>query len=120
MFTGIKKNEHSIADYIYVPLVWMAPKILGFSADKKTANLCRAFAATALGYTLFTNAKWGIVKLIPYKTHAAIDLASGVAALAVSQSPITASDSRAQKTFGLMGIIGITVGILSLIGAKHS
>ena len=120
MITGIKKNEHGVADYIYVPVVWMAPKILGFSADTKTANLCRAFAGTALGYTLFTKAKWGVVKLIPYKTHAAIDLASGVAALAVSQSAITASNKQARKTFALMGIVGITVGILSLIGSKHS
>lgn len=120
MITGIKKNEHGFADYSYVPLVVMAPKMVGFEDNKKAATICRAFGIAALGYSLFTKAKWGVVKVIPYKTHAAIDVASGVAALAVSQSSVVANDKHAGTTFKLMGVVGITVGILSIIGARHS
>lgn len=120
MITGIKKNEHGFSDYSYVPIVFMAPKIAGFEDNKRVALLCRAFAGIVLGYSLFTKAKWGAVKVIPYKTHATLDLASGVAALAVSQLEAVKEDKPAGTTFKLMGIVGLTVGILSLIGAKHS
>ncbi len=120
MLTGIKKNEHWFTDYSYVLFVMMAPKMVGFEEDKKAANLCRTFAGIVLGYSLFTKAKWGVVKVIPYKTHAALDLASGVAALAVAQSAVAANNKKARNTFLAMSAVGITVGILSLIGAKHS
>lgn len=120
MITGIKKNEHVFADYSYVPAVFMAPKLAGFENNKQAANLCRAFSGIVLGYSLFTKAKWGVVKVIPYKTHAALDLISGVSALAASQLEFVKDDKPASTTFKLMGIVGITVGILSLIGAKHS
>ena len=120
MITGIKKNEHFLTDYSYVPAVFMAPKIAGFEDNKQAANICRAFSGIVLGYSLLTKAKWGAVKLIPYKTHAALDLASGVAALAVSQSAFVKESKEASTTFKLMGIVGISVGILSLIGARYS
>ena len=115
-----QKNEHWFTDYSYVPLVAMAPAIAGFKDDKQAAAVCRAFAGIVLGYSFFTKAKWGVVKAIPYKTHAALDLASGVAALAVAQSAVVNDNKRARNTFLTMGVVGLTVGILSLIGAKHS
>jgi hypothetical protein len=120
MITGIKKNKHWFTDYSYVPTVFMAPKIAGFEDNIKAANICRVFAGIVLGYSFFTKAKWGVVKIIPYKTHAALDFASGVAALAVSQSSVIKNDRQAANTFKIMGLVGVTVGILSLIGAKRS
>ena len=118
--TGIKKRHHVYADYTYVPLVFAAPLLAGFSANSFARFTCGAFAFSALSYSLCTKAKWGVVKLIPYRVHAALDIASGALALAVSLLPVIRSDKRARSAFIAMGITGLVVGSLSLIGAqKH-
>ena len=116
--TGIKKKHHVFADYSYVPLVLAAPAIAGFENNKSAALTCRAFAVTALGYSLCTKAKWGVFKIIPYNVHAVLDIASGALALAISAVPNVRKDTNARNTFLLMGITGLVVGTLSLIGAK--
>ena len=116
---GIKKNKHGILDYIYVPLVFAAPRMAGFENDKQACGICYAFSTAVLSYTLLTDAKWGLVKLIPYKTHLAIDIASGVAALAVAAT-YERSNQKIRTTFLLMGLTAIVAGTLSIIGAKNS
>ena len=118
MIKGITEDEHGVLDYIYVPLVMAAPKILGFDDDKTAVALTSSFAATALAYTLFTDAKWGAVKVIPYKTHAVLDLSSGVLAAAV---PLVykIKQKNARNTFYMMALTGLVVGVLSLIGATR-
>ncbi len=119
-FPTIPKKQHVYADYSYVPLVLAAPAIAGFEHHKPAAIVCRAFAISALGYSLCTKAKWGVLKLIPYKTHAALDLASGVLALAVTAIPAIRREKAARNTFVMMGIAGLVVGTLSLFGAQKN
>ncbi len=118
--TGIKKNEHGFADYTYVPAVMAAPYVAGFTNNKTAANLCKAFSLTVLGYSLFTDANWGAVKIIPYKVHAALDLSVGILSFAATGLPTVAKDRKARNTFIAMGITGLVVGALSLIGAEHT
>jgi hypothetical protein len=118
MIKGITKKKHFYADYSYVPLVLAAPTIADFEDDKLAAGICRAFAVKALGVSLLTDAKWGCIKLIPYKVHAILDVASGVMALAAAATPAISKNKRARNTFILMGITGLVVGGLSIIGAK--
>lgn len=115
---GITKNRHGIADYTYVPLVLAAPELARFAREKNAATVCRAFAGIVLGYSLLTDARWGVIKLIPYKTHAALDLSVGIASLATPLL-LRGTGKRARNTFLAMGITGIVVGTLSLIGAKR-
>lgn len=117
--TGITPNQHVYADYSYVPTVFMAPQLAHFEDNKMASNICRAFSATALSYSLLTDAKWGAVKLIPYSVHASLDIASGIAAFAVAAIPQVAKDKAARNTFIAMGITGLVVGALSLIGSKR-
>jgi hypothetical protein len=119
MIKGITKKQHVYADYSYVPLVLAAPTIADFEDDKLAAGVCRAFAVKALAISLLTDAKWGCVRLIPYKTHAILDVASGVMALAAAATPAISKNKRARNTFILMGITGLVVGGLSIIGANH-
>ncbi len=116
--TGIHKKRHVYADYGYVPLVLAAPFLAGFENNKEAAIICRAFAISALGYSLCTKAKWGVLKLIPYKTHAALDLASGLLALTMTALPAVRKEKAARNTFIAMCITGVAVGTLSLIGAS--
>lgn len=115
---GIQKDEHGFADYSYIPLVLIAPKLAGFEDNKQAATICKAFSAGVLSLSLLTDAKWGLIKLIPYKVHAGLDMATGLLAFAVAATPDVWKDKPARNTFIAMGIIGIVVGALSLVGAK--
>jgi hypothetical protein len=67
-----------------------------------------------------SDAKWGAIKLIPYKVHAGLDVASGVLAFGAALLPKINKDKAARNTFIAMGLTGLIVGTLSLIGAKRS
>ncbi len=73
MITGITKDKHWILDYTYVPFVLAAPELVGFKKSNSATNACRAFSSIALVYSLMTDSSSGVVKLIPYRTHAALD-----------------------------------------------
>lgn len=120
MITGIKKDQHVFTDYSYIPLVLAAPKLVGFGQDKTAATVCRAMSLTVLGYSLLTDAKWGAYKLIPYKTHAALDFASGAVSLAAPWIFKFSKNKKARNTLLVMGLTGLVVGALSVIGAKKS
>jgi len=118
--TGITKDKHGIADLMYVPLVWAAPSMLGFMQHKKAVAAVRAFPAAVLAYSLFTDAPWGVWKKIPYKTHAVLDLSSGLLSFAAPYVLKLSSNKKVRNTFFAMGAIGVTVGILSIIGAAKN
>lgn len=118
MVSGIKKEVHGVADYIYVPLVLAAPKLLKFENEQPAAGICYAMASGALAYTLCTDAPWGVAKIIPYKTHAAIDLCSGIFALA-APFILPVRKRNARTTLLLIGVTGLLIGALSVIGASR-
>jgi hypothetical protein len=119
MIKGITKKQHVCADYSYVPMVMLAPAIAKFEDDKVASRVCRAFALSSLGISLLTDAKWGLVRLIPYKVHAILDVSTGILALAAAVTPPICENKRARNTFLIMGITGLVVGALSVIGAKR-
>lgn len=118
MSIGIKRWQHGIADYAYAPLVWMAPKIAGFELQPQAVLACKAAAAGALTYTLFTDAEWGVVKLIPYKAHLVVDLSVGVLSVAAPWLLGFAKNKAARNTLLVMGAVTLTVGILSVLGSR--
>lgn len=119
MIQGITKDMHVYADYSYIPMVLLAPKLMGFEDDRSSAMVCRSFAFAELGTSLLTDAKWGAIKCIPYKTHAIIDLASGVMALGAAVMRPMSENKNARNTLIAMGITGLVVGALSILGAKQ-
>lgn len=116
--TGITRKQHGIADYAYAPLVWMAPKLAGFSTQPEAALACKAAAAGALTYALVTKAEWGVVKLLTYKAHLAIDFAVGAASVAAPWMLGFAHNKRARNTLLVMGAVTFVVGVLSVLGAR--
>jgi hypothetical protein len=109
----ITRKQHGIADYTYVPSVLSAPNLAHFADDTTPARLSRAFGATSLVNTLFTRAEWGLVKVMPFKAHLAVDAVSGVAALAAPWLFGFAKDRRARNAFLAMGITTLVVTLLS-------
>jgi hypothetical protein len=115
---GITRKQHGLADFAYAPLVWMAPKLARFSTQPEANLACKAAAAGALTYALVTKAEWGVVKLLPYKAHLAIDFAVGAASVAAPWLLGFAGNKRARNTFLLMSAVTFTVGVLSVLGSK--
>jgi hypothetical protein len=109
----ISRKQHGIADYTYVPSVLSAPNLARFTDDTTPARLSRAFGATSLVNTLFTRAEWGLVKVMPFKAHLAVDAVSGVAALAAPWLFGFAKDRRARNAFLAMGLTTLVVTLLS-------
>lgn len=119
MIKGITKDMHVYADYSYIPMVLLAPKIMDFDNDKVSTMVCRSFAFAEFGTSLLTDAKWGALKCIPYKTHAMIDFASGIMALGAAAILPMSKNKGARNTLIAMGLTGLVVGTLSIIGARR-
>jgi hypothetical protein len=114
MHKPITRAQHGIADYLYVPTVAAAPSLWRFADDRTPARLARTFSAATLVMTLFTRAEWGAVKVIPYNAHLALDVGSGVLALAAPWLFGFAQDRAARNTFLGMGIAALVIaGLLS-------
>jgi hypothetical protein len=67
---------HGVLDYALVALFLLAPTLFGFAGIAET--LCYALAAVHLVMTLCTAFPLGVVKLIPFPVHGALELAVAV------------------------------------------
>lgn len=116
---GITRKQHGIADYAYAPLVFLAPRLAGFSEQSRAALACKAAGVGALTYALLTDAEWGAAKILPYKAHLGIDLALGAASFAAPWLLKVQQNKRARNTLLIMGAVSLIVGVLSVLGTRR-
>jgi len=74
----ISRTTHGVIDYIVGVLLIGAPWILGFADDTAATYVPVTLGAAALLYSLFTNYEMGLVKVIPFSAHKALDVLSGI------------------------------------------
>lgn len=73
----ISTKTHGILDYVTSAALIALPRI--FKWNKDTTRLLTATAVAHTGYSLLTDYELGVFKVIPMKTHLAIDsVASGL------------------------------------------
>jgi hypothetical protein len=81
----ISDKVHGALDYLTVVIFALAPTVLGLTGFSALASY--SLAAIHLAMTLFTNMPLGVVKVIPMRAHALVEMLVGpilfVAALAV-------------------------------------
>ena len=77
----ISRRQHAFTDYSYIPLVALAPGLVGFKGESAAARLCQIASGAVAVSSLFTRAEWGAVPVMPYKAHLVIDAALGAFAL---------------------------------------
>lgn len=118
MKAGIGPDQHGLADFSYIPLTLAAPRLMEFDHDYVATTICNASALTVLGYSLMTDARWGLFKVIPYKTHAYIDLGLGLAHVTLAAASVN-KPRNVRATFLGLGLLSVVVGILSIIGANE-
>ena len=79
----VTKNIHAILDYPVAALLLTAPFILGLGDSTPLARwLSVAVGAAALLLTIFTNHKLGLIRVLPYPFHVAVDAMVGLVFLA--------------------------------------
>ena len=109
----ISRRQHAFTDYSYIPLVALAPGLVGFKGESAAARLCQIASGAVAVSSLFTRAEWGAVPVMPYKAHLVIDAALGAFALGAPWAFGFARNARARNTFLAMGAAGLVAGLLS-------
>ena len=71
-------RTHGILDYIVGILLIAAPWLFGFAQGGAETWIPVLLGIGALFYSLLTDYEFGIWRVIPMKTHLALDMASGV------------------------------------------
>ena len=109
----ISRRQHGFTDYSYIPLALAMPKLAGFENEKKAVTLTRVLAGNVLTSSFFTRAEWGLVKVMPYKGHLALDMANGLLAASAPWLFGFAKNKVARNAFLLLGAFGLLAGTLS-------
>ena len=79
----IPSYVHGFFDYLLGFGAVAAPRLFGFADNTEARLAVQIPAVTLLGYSLFTNYRWGLFRVIPFASHLLLDLLSGVTVLAL-------------------------------------
>ena len=74
----IPTREHGVIDYLVGVLLIFAPSIFGFQNGGPEDRIPVVLGVITILYSLFTRYELGLFKVIPFKTHLALDFVSGV------------------------------------------
>ena len=107
---------HGIIDYTYAAVVPLMPELAGFEQQAVPTVLCRTLGASALTYTLLTDAKWGLVKLIPMRTHLLFDLSASTFAILSPWLLGFHKKKTARNALMLIGAAGMLVSLFTDAG----
>lgn len=109
----ISRQMHGAADYVYGPMILAAPMVAGFKDEEKAALITQIIGGGVIASTIMTKAEWGLVKVIPFKAHLALDVAVSLFTLAAPWLFGFANNAKARNTFLAMGTIGTVVTALT-------
>lgn len=114
----ISSKTHGVIDYIAAPSLMVLPRLLRW--PQRVTNLLMGVGIFHLLYSLFTKYELGVVKVLPYKGHLALD---GVLAAGTLASPMmfteTQEESHVGKALVGMAVFEAVVTALSLVNKKR-
>jgi hypothetical protein len=106
----ISDTTHGILDYLTVAIFALAPGVLGLSGF--AALVSYALAAIHLVMTLLTNMPLGVLKIIPMRLHALVEMIVGpVLVVAAMVLPNILGEKR--EFFLVMGLAILAIWLLS-------
>jgi hypothetical protein len=109
----ISDTAHGLLDYLTVATFALAPSILGLSGF--AALVSYALAAIHLVMTVLTDMPLGVLKIIPIRLHALVEMLVGpVLVVAALVLPTLLGDKR--EFFLVMGLVILAVWLLSSYG----
>jgi hypothetical protein len=74
----ISRRAHGILDYVVGIILILAPRILGFDNGGAEARVPMILGFAAIIYSLVTRYELGLFKLLPFRLHLMLDVASGI------------------------------------------
>lgn len=102
---------HGVADYSYAAMFAAAPELIGYGDEKVASELSRLVAGGVFLTSLFTRYELGLVKVVPFKTHLAADVAVGLLTLSAPFLFGFSENRRARNFFVGMGAFSIFAGL---------
>ena len=103
-----------LADYLFAALIATAPETVGFTENKTATTLCCVVGAAILGMSLCTRYEAGVVRVLPFRAHLALDVAADGLALVAPWLFGFADNERARNTFLAAGVVPLIVaGLLT-------
>jgi hypothetical protein len=114
----IPTGLHGILDYSVGAILAAAPWLFGFARGGAETWVPVALGLGAVGYSLFTDYEWGLVKRIPMPVHLGLDVGSGVL-LAASPWAFGFADAVWQPHL-LFGLFEVTAGLLTKLRPELS
>lgn len=73
----IPSRVHGILDYLVGVLLIAAPKIFGFEGTGIASQLPTILGVATIFYSLLTRYELGLLKVLPFRVHLAIDALAG-------------------------------------------
>lgn len=109
----ISRKNHGFIDYAFIPFALAAPKLFNFNDEENAVTATRILAGATIVSGLMTRAEWGVFKVMPFKYHLALDIATGAFALSAPWVFGFAKNKNALLTFAGMGVLGLLAGTLT-------
>jgi hypothetical protein len=109
----ISDTTHGILDYVTVVLFALAPSVLGLTGT--AALISYALAAIHLTMTVLTDMPLGVIKIVPIKLHALVELVVGPV-LVVGALALPTLFAGGQAFFVAAGVVIFAVWLLSNYG----
>lgn len=109
----LSRQLHGLAEMTYIPAVCLAPKLGDFEEDTTATMLCRMISSMGAVSSTFTRAEWGIMRVVPFKAHLALDAVTGLLALGAPKLFGFSDNTRARNAFLLMGLTALVVSALT-------
>lgn len=103
----ISSKAHGVIDYIAAPLIFALPRLLKF--PKRLVTMFTFVAAFHALYSMFTKYELGLVKVLPYKGHLALDTALATATVA---APVMFTEAR-PRVAPFVVAMGIVEGLIT-------
>jgi hypothetical protein len=74
----ISLNTHNIVDYVLGVVLVFSPYVFGFSDLYAAKNVFLVLGFGLLGYSLITQYKYSVLKILPLGPHMALDVVLGI------------------------------------------
>jgi hypothetical protein len=78
----LSRRAHGVLDYLVGLALIFSPRVLNFEGGSDEAGILLAVGLATISYSVLTRYELGLVRLIPFRAHLALDVASGLVLLA--------------------------------------
>ncbi|MBA3415598.1 MAG: hypothetical protein H0U10_10280 [Chloroflexia bacterium] len=107
----ISPKAHGAIDYGFLGLMLAAPSLLGLTGPART--LCYLFGGAQGIPNALTDQPYAVERLVPFRTHGTIELASGLLFVALPVLTGAVKDPKARNYFLAAGAMLAAVYILT-------